>query len=65
MTEAIHLLARTHRGYQVPFEDLTSTEVHWLNDEGFIRYTLDGVEITAIGAIRAPQYENRSSGRSK
>lgn len=63
MKDAIKLLARIHCGYVIPMEDLSTSEVHWLNDEGFIRYTMSGIEITPIGALRAQQYENRLSGR--
>lgn len=63
MKDAIKLLAHIHRGYVAPMEDLSTSEVHWLNDEGFIRYTMSGIEITPLGAMRAQQYENRLSGR--
>lgn len=63
MKGAIRLLARIHHGYVIPMEDLSTSEVHWLNDEGFIRYTMSGIEITPLGTMRAQQYENRLSGR--
>lgn len=63
MKDAIKLLARIHSGYVVPMEDLRTREVRWLNDEGFVRYTMTGIEITHLGATRAQQYQNRLSGR--
>lgn len=64
MCGAIALLDRIERGLELSMDDLTSTEVHWLVDEGYARYVGLTVEVTRFGHHRLQAYRKAAESRA-
>ena len=64
MYGAIALLDRISKGAELSMDDLTSTEVHWLVDEGYARYVGLSVEVTTLGYKRLQTYRKAAESRA-
>ena len=64
MHGAIALLDRIDKGFELSMEALTSTEVHYLVDEGYARYVGLTVEVTRVGRHRLEAYRRQTVTRS-
>lgn len=65
MYGAIALLDRISKGADLSMDDLTSTEVHWLVDEGYARYIGLSVEVTTLGYKRLQTYRRTADTRAR